>query len=77
MHPEKDPDPLATTVLNLPVFDSPPRDHSAWKMTWEQVMAETEPMRQFYMTHYDSPEKRLRNKNPAPFRMHPPADRTA
>jgi hypothetical protein len=59
-------------VLNLPVFAGPQRDHFGWKMTWEQVTAETEPQRQYYMEHFDSPEKRLRNKNPAPFRMHPP-----
>ena len=67
MNPEKD--PLATTVLNLPVFDSPRRDPLALKMTWDEVMDQTEPQREFYMKHFDSPEKRLRNKNLAPFRM--------
>jgi hypothetical protein len=75
MHPQKDPNPPAATVLNLPVFESRPLDHFPGKMTWEQVMDETEPMRQYYMKHFDSPEKRLRNKNPEPFRMHPPGDR--
>jgi hypothetical protein len=72
MNPEKD--PLATTVLNLPVFDSPRRDCRPGKMTWEAVMDQSEPQRQFYMKHFHSPEKRLRNKNPAPFRMLPPDD---
>jgi sigma-B regulation protein RsbU (phosphoserine phosphatase) len=62
-------DPLATTVLNLPVFDTPQREHLSGKMTWEQVMDQTEPQRTFYIKHFDSPEKRLRDKNPAPFRM--------
>jgi hypothetical protein len=70
MNPKKD--PLATTVLNLPVFDFPRQDSPPVKMTWEEVMAETEPQRQFYMKHFDSPEKRLHNKNPIPFRMHSP-----
>ena len=35
-------------------------------------MAQTEPQRRFYMKHFDSPEKRLRDKNPTPFRMLPP-----
>jgi hypothetical protein len=61
---------LTTTVLNLPVFDIPQRDHAARKMSWEAVMAETQAQRRFYMEHYDSPEQRLRNKNPEPFRMH-------
>jgi len=69
MNPEKD--LLATTVLNLPVFDSPRRDRGPGKMTWEAVMDQTEPQREFYVKHFDSPEKRLRNKNPAPFRMNP------
>ena len=73
MKPEKE--TLATTVLNLPVFESPQLDHPARKMTWDEVMAETEPLREFYMKHFDSPEKRLRNKNPAPFRMHSPEER--
>ncbi len=72
MNPERD--PLATTVLNLPVFESRQRERPPGKMTWEEVMDQTEPQRRFYMEHYDSPEKRLRNKNPAPFRMLPPDD---
>lgn len=64
-------DSLATTHLNLQVFEIPQKPHPAGKMTWEDVMAETEPQRAFYMKHFDSPEKRLRNKNPAPFRMAP------
>jgi hypothetical protein len=68
MNPEQD--PLATTVLNLPIFGAPRRDLLSRKMTWEEVMDQTEPQRQFYMSHYDSPEKRLRSKNPLPFRLH-------
>jgi hypothetical protein len=61
--------PLAKTALNFPIFDSPKRDPLPRKMTWEEVMDQTEPQRQFYMKHFDSPEKRLQNKNPAPFRL--------
>jgi hypothetical protein len=38
-------------------------------MSWEAVTDETEPQRQHYMKHFDSPEKRLRDKNPAKFRL--------
>ena len=71
--PEMNPEKInsAPLILNLPVFDIPQRDRSALKMTWEQVMDETEPQRQYYMKHFYSPERRLRNMNPAPFRMHP------
>jgi hypothetical protein len=71
MNPEKENRP-ATTDLNLPVFDMPRRDLLSLKMSWEVVINHTEPMREFYMKRYDSPERRLRNKNPAPFRMDPP-----
>jgi len=58
----------ATTQLNLPAFDIPQRRE--WpRMTWEQVMDETESRRQHFMKHFDSPERRLRNKNAEPFRM--------
>jgi len=32
-------------------------------------MRETESVRRYYLEHYDTPEKRLRDKNPEPFRM--------
>jgi len=70
MNPEHVPDPLSTPMLNLPTFDIPERDPLSWKMTWEEVTEETEEQRQFYMKHYDSPERRLRDKNPKPFRLH-------
>lgn len=60
---------LNTTILNLPVFDIPQLNRWPAKISWETVMFETEPQREFYMKHFDSPERRLRNKNPAPFRM--------
>jgi hypothetical protein len=64
-----DKDPLDTTILNLPVFEVPQVERWPAKISWETVTAETEAQRRFYMEHYDSPERRLRNKNPAPFRM--------
>jgi hypothetical protein len=67
-----DSDPLGIANLNLPVFDVPQKEHWPMFIPLERVMAETEPQRAFYMKHYDSPEKRLRTKNPAPFIMHGP-----
>jgi len=37
------------------------------KMSWAQAMRLLEPSRQEYMRKFDSPEKRSRDKNPAPF----------
>jgi hypothetical protein len=36
---------------------------------WQTVIEETEPLRRYYLEHFDNPEKRLRDKNPKPFRM--------
>jgi hypothetical protein len=69
MNPEKE--PPATAFLNLPVFGGPQRERLPAKMTWEEVMDQTEPQREYYMKHFDSPEKGLRNKNPKPFRLLP------
>lgn len=68
MNPEND--PPATAALNLPVFEVPQQPHLLPGMTWNEVTDHTEPRRQFYMKHFDSPEKRLRDKNPKPFRLH-------
>jgi hypothetical protein len=65
-------DPLTTAVLNLPVYDLPQNNSRPAKMTWEEVMDQTELQREFYMKHFDSPDKRLQNKNPAPFRLSDP-----
>jgi hypothetical protein len=53
----------------LPVFDVPQKEWRPEKVSWERVMEETEAVRRYYMEHHDSPEKRLREKNPKPFRM--------
>ena len=56
-------------AFELPVFEKaqvPPRSKS---LSWEQVMEETEAVRGYYLEHYDTPEKRLREKNSEPFRM--------
>ena len=63
------PDEEKPPVLNLPVFfDVPQMEHKV-KMTWETVMRETEPLRQYYMQHFYSPEERLRNMNPKRFSL--------
>jgi hypothetical protein len=54
--------------LNLPVFTEAPREHRG-NWSWEAVMRQTQPFRDYYIQHFDSPEKRLRDKNPEPFRL--------
>ena len=60
--------PLATD-LNFPVFTEPMREHPPSKMTWEETIRYFAPLRDYYMRHFDSPEQRLRDKNPIPFRL--------
>jgi len=62
-------DPPDSEPFNLPVFAVPQLGWRPRVVSWEAVIEETEPLRAYYLEHFDSPEKRLRDKNPAPFRM--------
>jgi hypothetical protein len=53
--------------LNLPVFDVPQMDPPGEPMPWARVMEETRAVREHYMKHHDSPERRLADKNPQRF----------
>jgi len=53
----------------LPVFDQPQRERRNPSLSWEEVIRETEPVRSYYLEHLDSLERRLREKNPVPFRI--------
>ena len=55
--------------FDLPVFEVPAMEQRPANLSWEAVMRETELVRRYYLDHYDTPEKRLRDKNPEPFRM--------
>ena len=55
--------------FDLPIFDIPQVESQKRVLSWEAVMKETESVRRYYLDHYDTPEKRLRDKNPEPFHM--------
>jgi len=55
--------------FNLPVFEEPQIEWRSGNCSWEAVMRETESVRRYYLENYDTPENRLRDKNPEPFRM--------
>jgi hypothetical protein len=55
--------------LELPVFDEPLIEPWPIRMSWEQAMRHFAATRDHYMRHFDSPEKRLREKNPASFTL--------
>lgn len=64
----KDSTPLATD-LNLPAFETPQVEHWPSKMSWSDAMRLFAPARARYMREFDSPERRVRDKNPEPFRL--------
>lgn len=53
--------PLACD-LNLPVFEEELNEPWPLKMSWLEAMQLLAPTREHYMRHFDSPEKRLREK---------------
>lgn len=59
-------EPLASDI-KLPVFDKPQIELWPVKMSWAAAMRHLALSRSHYMQRFDSPEKRLREKNPAPF----------
>jgi hypothetical protein len=56
--------------LNLPVFEQPQAEHRPAGMSWLEAVRHFSASRQLYMRKFDSPEKRWREKNPAPFVLH-------
>jgi hypothetical protein len=60
--------PLALD-LNLPDFDRPLEEHSPSAMTWSDTPRYFAAARAPYMKEFDSPEKRLRDKNPRRFEL--------
>jgi hypothetical protein len=57
------------TDLRLRVFDQPLIEPWPMNISWEDAMRSFAPMREHYMRYFDSPEKRLRDKNPERFSL--------
>jgi len=55
--------------LNLPEFDAPQVEHWPSKMSWADAMRTFAAARARYMREFDSPQQRLRDKNPERFRL--------
>ena len=65
-----EPDRSALAIdLNLPEFEAPQVEHWPSKMSWSEAMRAFAPARARYMRECDSPQQRLRDKNPEPFRL--------
>jgi hypothetical protein len=57
------------TDLRLPVFDQPMVEPWALKISWEEAMRGFASFREYYIQHFDAPEKRVRDKNPERFSL--------
>jgi hypothetical protein len=57
------------TDLRLPIFDQPLVEPWPLKISWEEAMRSFASLREYYMQHFDTPEKRARDKNPEPFSL--------
>ena len=55
--------------LKLPVFDETLKEQWPMKTSWENAMRSFAATREHYLRHFDSPEKRWREKNPVRFRL--------
>jgi hypothetical protein len=55
--------------IELPIFEAPLAEHWPLRMSWSDAMRAFAPYREYYLRRFDSPEKRLRAKNPEPFRL--------
>lgn len=55
--------------FDLPVFDRPQKEWWPRDVSWSDVMRMTAPFRDYYMEHFDSPERRFADKNPEPFEL--------
>jgi hypothetical protein len=56
-------------IIELPVFDAMPAEHWPLQMSWSDAMRAFAPYRDYYLRRFDSPERRLRARNPEPFRL--------
>ena len=55
--------------LNLPAFEAAQVEHWPSKMSWSEAMRIFAPARARYMREFDSPQQRIRDKNPESFRL--------
>ena len=61
--------PFVFEPFELPVFEVPQQEHWPAPISWDQAMEAFDAARRQYLAQFDSPEERLRQKNPMPFQM--------
>lgn len=57
----------SVVLPDFPAFDRPLAEHWPLDISWSEAIRQLAPMRDYYMTHFDSAEQRLADKNPEPF----------
>ena len=62
-------DPPLASDLRLPVFTAAQWEHWPSSMSWAEAVRHFADARVDYMKRFDSPEARLRSKNPARFTL--------
>ncbi len=62
-------EPYVFEPFDLPDFEVPQKEHWPMAISWEKAMSLLEGCRGDTLSEDHSPEARLRNKNPEPFRM--------
>jgi hypothetical protein len=58
-----------STEIRFPVFTESQKEHWPSQMSWEEAVQSFAAVREHYLLNFDSPEERLRQKNPEPFRL--------
>ena len=59
----------SSELPTLPDFDRPMLEPWPLEISWSDAVRTFNPFREYYMEHFDSPERRFRDKNPEPFRL--------
>ncbi len=60
---------LLASDFVLPVYEERCKSMPPLRISWSDAMRHFAPTREYYMRHFDSPEKRLRDKNPERFQI--------
>jgi hypothetical protein len=55
--------------FDLPVFEVPQKEHWPAAVSWDRAMEGFDSVRRHCLAEFNSPERRLRDKNPEPFQL--------
>jgi hypothetical protein len=67
--PESKAGAAESALPDFPVFAKPLVEPSPLALSWSEAVWQMAPLRDYYMHHFDSPERRFADKNPRPFEL--------